>query len=224
MKDYYKILNLNRNASKLNIKKAYKKLATYWHPDKNKSPNAVNMFKNISEAYQVLSDPNKKYQYDSLLNSNNQNNHHNNYYHGYDFIDPFIIFDQVVSHIINDIVHDIQLFNDIPIIQEVDIVILNPNDNLGYHHNQYHNRKTIHHQQLTLPYNNNNNPNNYNMNMEPINNIDNRQPLTLPYHYESDNRNITEIINGKTWNKSIDNGVICNKMSNKDIKQLVMND
>jgi molecular chaperone DnaJ len=63
-RDYYEILGVNKNASKDDIKKAYRKLALKYHPDKNKSPGAEEKFKEISEAYGVLSDANKRSQYD----------------------------------------------------------------------------------------------------------------------------------------------------------------
>jgi DnaJ-class molecular chaperone len=53
--DYYDILGVSREASQVDIKKAYKQLAIKWHPDKNKSVEASSKFKQISEAYQVLS-------------------------------------------------------------------------------------------------------------------------------------------------------------------------
>ncbi len=62
MKDYYQILGLSRNASKEEIKKAYRKLAHKYHPDK--SGGDEKKFKEINEAYQILSDENKKSQYD----------------------------------------------------------------------------------------------------------------------------------------------------------------
>ena len=52
--NYYKILGINKNASDQEIKKAYKKMALKYHPDKNKSPDANEKFKEISEAYQIL--------------------------------------------------------------------------------------------------------------------------------------------------------------------------
>jgi len=59
-KDYYNILELPRNASEQEIKKAYRKMALKYHPDKNKSPGAEDRFKDIAEAYEVLSDPQKR--------------------------------------------------------------------------------------------------------------------------------------------------------------------
>ncbi|XP_059140211.1 dnaJ homolog subfamily B member 5-like [Physella acuta] len=59
-KDYYKILGITKGASDDEIKKAYRKMALKYHPDKNKSPGAEEKFKEIAEAYDVLSDPNKK--------------------------------------------------------------------------------------------------------------------------------------------------------------------
>ncbi|ARF10298.1 DnaJ domain protein [Hokovirus HKV1] len=65
MKSYYDILEIDKDASPQVIKKAYKKLAFKYHPDKNKnSEESAKKFKEISEAYQVLSDPQKKEKYD----------------------------------------------------------------------------------------------------------------------------------------------------------------
>jgi len=65
-RDYYDILGVSKNASKEEIKKAYRKLALEWHPDRNKSSNANDKFKEINEAYEVLADPKKKATYDQF--------------------------------------------------------------------------------------------------------------------------------------------------------------
>lgn len=69
LKDYYKILQIKRTASGDDIKKNYRRLALQFHPDKNSDPSAADRFKEISEAYQVLSDPAKKARYDSITGS-----------------------------------------------------------------------------------------------------------------------------------------------------------
>ncbi|XP_064626754.1 dnaJ homolog subfamily B member 1-like [Lineus longissimus] len=63
-KDYYSILGLPKGASEDEIKKAYKKMALKYHPDKNKSPGAEDKFKEVAEAYDVLCDKDKKEIYD----------------------------------------------------------------------------------------------------------------------------------------------------------------
>ena len=65
MKDYYKVLGVNKNATPEDIKKAYRQLALKYHPDRNKGDKeAEEKFKEINEAYAVLSDPEKRRQYD----------------------------------------------------------------------------------------------------------------------------------------------------------------
>ncbi|KAJ6664840.1 hypothetical protein lerEdw1_005812, partial [Lerista edwardsae] len=64
--DYYAILDLNRNAKDADIKKAYRKLALKYHPNKNKEPWARDKFKQLAEAYDVLSCPVKKGVYDKF--------------------------------------------------------------------------------------------------------------------------------------------------------------
>lgn len=65
-KDYYETLGVSRGAGEEEIKKAYKKLALKYHPDRNKESNAEAKFKEINEAYQVLSDKQKRAQYDNF--------------------------------------------------------------------------------------------------------------------------------------------------------------
>jgi len=65
-KDYYAILGVSKGASEDELKKAYRKMALKFHPDKNKSSGAEDKFKEIGEAYDVLSDPKKKQIYDQL--------------------------------------------------------------------------------------------------------------------------------------------------------------
>jgi curved DNA-binding protein len=66
-KDYYKILGVERNASEEDIRKAYRKLAMQYHPDRNPNDKqAEERFKEINEAYQVLNDPKKRAHYDRL--------------------------------------------------------------------------------------------------------------------------------------------------------------
>ncbi|XP_077555107.1 dnaJ heat shock protein family (Hsp40) member B6 mrj isoform X1 [Haemaphysalis longicornis] len=96
MVDYYAILIIPRNASTDDIKKAYRKLALKWHPDKNpdKKEEAERRFKEISEAYEVLSDDKKRKVYDRYgkegLNGSaggmragaRHNHHHHHHYNG----------------------------------------------------------------------------------------------------------------------------------------------
>ncbi|KAK3140843.1 hypothetical protein QOZ80_5AG0406580 [Eleusine coracana subsp. coracana] len=62
--DYYKVLGVGRGATDDELKKAYRSLAMKYHPDKNPSPQADSLFKQVSEAYDVLSDPQKRAVYD----------------------------------------------------------------------------------------------------------------------------------------------------------------
>lgn len=92
MVDYYKVLELPRNASAVEIKKSYRKLALRWHPDKNpdNQQEATVRFRELSEAYEVLSDEKKRKIYDQygkegLLNSGRPSSHRQNHNDGFGF-------------------------------------------------------------------------------------------------------------------------------------------
>eukprot|EP00825_Cyclidium_porcatum_P009874 TRINITY_DN15049_c0_g1_i1.p2 TRINITY_DN15049_c0_g1~~TRINITY_DN15049_c0_g1_i1.p2 ORF type:complete len:189 (+),score=35.35 TRINITY_DN15049_c0_g1_i1:142-708(+) len=72
--DLYKILGINRDADQRTIKKAFNKLSRKYHPDKNKEPDAAEYYSKIINAYEVLSDDDKKQQYDKYgtVNPNQQ--------------------------------------------------------------------------------------------------------------------------------------------------------
>lgn len=73
--DYYSVLGIEKNASEEDIKKAYRKLAKQYHPDVNpNNPSAEAKFKEVSEAYSVLSDPEKKNNFDRYGSANPQHN------------------------------------------------------------------------------------------------------------------------------------------------------
>src|SRR2546422_321483 len=65
-KDYYKTLGVPKNATTDDIKKAYRKLARKYHPDVNKNAGAEKSFKEVNEANEVLSDPEKRKRYDTI--------------------------------------------------------------------------------------------------------------------------------------------------------------
>ena len=69
MKNYYRILEIEKNADLLTIKKSYRRLALKYHPDKNKESNAAEKFIEITEAYEVLRDASKRIEYDKIYHS-----------------------------------------------------------------------------------------------------------------------------------------------------------
>ena len=65
-KDYYKVLGVAKNCGEEDIKKAYRKLALKYHPDRCKEPDAQQRFQEIGEAFETLSDPEKRRIYDQV--------------------------------------------------------------------------------------------------------------------------------------------------------------
>ncbi|KAM9575682.1 dnaJ homolog subfamily B member 6 isoform 2-T2 [Guaruba guarouba] len=100
MVDYYEVLGVQKHASAEDIKKAYRKLALKWHPDKNpdNKEEAERQFKQVAEAYEVLSDARKRELYDrygkeGLINGGGGANHHDNPFEcGFTFRNPEDVF------------------------------------------------------------------------------------------------------------------------------------
>ena len=74
MDDYYKILGIQKQANEKEIKKAYRKQSLIWHPDKNRSNEAKGKFQELSEAYAVLSNLEKRKIYDKFGRAGLENN------------------------------------------------------------------------------------------------------------------------------------------------------
>lgn len=95
-KDLYSILEVDRNSSPDEIKKSYRTLSKKYHPDKNDgSKEAEEKFKEISNAYQILSDPDKKSYYDRTGQVNGSGGNSGNSYGGFDFNDIFSQFGDI---------------------------------------------------------------------------------------------------------------------------------
>ncbi|CAF0758638.1 unnamed protein product [Rotaria sordida] len=92
-KDYYEILGVKRDASDKEIKRRFRQLALKYHPDKNKDPKAEDKFRSIAEAYDILSDPTKREQYDwhghESFTSSNSNHYSNFHFNMNDFFQHF---------------------------------------------------------------------------------------------------------------------------------------
>jgi molecular chaperone DnaJ len=89
-RDFYDVLGVQKDASKDDIKAAYRRLALQFHPDRNKSPEAEDKFKEISEAFAILSDEEKRKQYDAYGREGvYQKYGQENIYSGADFQDVF---------------------------------------------------------------------------------------------------------------------------------------
>ena len=82
-RDYYEVLGLQKGASDDEIKKAYRKLSKKYHPDINKEPDAEAKFKEISEAYEILSDPQKRAAYDQYGHAGTDPNYGGGYGGGF---------------------------------------------------------------------------------------------------------------------------------------------
>ena len=65
-RDFYEILGVSRDATAEEVQRAYRKLARTYHPDMNKDPGAEEKFKEVAEAYDVLSDPETRKKYDAF--------------------------------------------------------------------------------------------------------------------------------------------------------------
>ena len=98
-RDYYEVLGVSKSASKDEIKKAYRKLALKYHPDKNKGDKAAEeMFKEGSEAYHVLSDDKRKTNYDQFGHAAFQGGGGQGGFGNFDFTSSFSdIFEDVFS-------------------------------------------------------------------------------------------------------------------------------
>jgi molecular chaperone DnaJ len=95
-KDLYEILGVSREASQADIKKAYRRLAREHHPDVSEDPESETRFKEVTAAYEILSDPEKRHQYD-LFGQTGQG------FSPFEGFGDFGIFDTVFDSIFGDV-------------------------------------------------------------------------------------------------------------------------
>ncbi|KAM9327650.1 dnaJ homolog subfamily B member 9-like [Pholidichthys leucotaenia] len=101
-RDYYEILGVPRDATERQIKKAFHRLALKYHPDRNKGPDAEAKFREIAEAYETLSDDNRRREYDQFGHASSSEEsqrdgggsyNFNQHFHSFNFDDIFKDFD-----------------------------------------------------------------------------------------------------------------------------------
>lgn len=94
--DPYKVLGVTRSASQAEIKKVYKRLAKEWHPDKNKNPEAEDMFIKITKSYEILTNEEKRASYDRY--GQTDNTHPYGRHHGFRHFHDNFYFDESFFH------------------------------------------------------------------------------------------------------------------------------
>ena len=94
-RDYYEVLGLSKNSDEKEIKTAYRKLSMKLHPDRNKAPDAEEKFKEVQEAYEILSNPESRSKYDKFGHAAfDPNSHQGGGFGGFDGVDLGDIFSQ----------------------------------------------------------------------------------------------------------------------------------
>ncbi len=96
-RDYYEILGISKNATKQEIKKAFRKLAMKYHPDKNKEAGSEEKFKEINEAYEILSDDTKRQKYDQFGHNAFDANSRFSGFSGFNEFEGFGDFEDIIS-------------------------------------------------------------------------------------------------------------------------------
>ena len=153
MKNYYKILGVKNNANNQEIKRAYRKLAIKNHPDKGGSDEK---FKEISEAYEILSDDNKRYKYDN-----------NSILETYVGKNPYDLFDEIINK--SDRIYMESKVNNIDIYDDYDL-----NDN--YNNSVFN--TLVFNQSFNQSFNSLNVPNNYSQSIQTMTIVKNGRSYT----------------------------------------------